>query len=347
MPVSLCADGRSVVFELADRARRLAGVRLVDEIGLPGALTFVRTPEGWRLEVPRPDVDRMEYLLEVEDHNGHRRTVPDPGNPERAGGAFGDKSVAVFPGYAAPAWLSEEPVPGRVDTTDVPAAGLAGPVTVTTWTPEALADDQAAPLIVVHDGPEYDRLGGFTHYVGAMLARGAVPPVRVALLDPGDRNEWYAANPDYPAALCGPVVAALPPATARVGVGVSLGALAMLHAHRNHPRTFDALLLQSGSFFTPELDPQEAQFARFAEVSGFVAEISAATSDDAPVPTVLTCGTVEENLANNEALTGRLRRLGYPATLIRRRDAHNYTAWRDALHPHLVTLVEAVARRAA
>ena len=43
---------------------------------------------------------------------------------------------------------------------------------------------------------------------------------------------------------------ALPAATVRVGVGVSLGALAMLHAHRTQPPAFDALFLQSGSFFT-------------------------------------------------------------------------------------------------
>jgi enterochelin esterase-like enzyme len=142
------------------------------------------------------------------------------------------------------------------------------------------------------------------------------------------------------------VLPELGPATARIGVGVSLGALAMLHAHRSWPGTFDALLLQSGSFFTPELDPQESGFSRFAEVISFVSEVAAADHDPAPVPAVLTCGTVEENLANNRAMSGHLRRLGYPVTLVEVRDAHNYTAWRDALHPHLARLVEAVPRAA-
>jgi enterochelin esterase-like enzyme len=121
----------------------------------------------------------------------------------------------------------------------------------------------------------------------------------------------------------------------------------MLHAHRSWPGTFDALLLQSGSFFTPELDPQESGFSRFAEVTAFVAEVAAADGDPAPVPTVLSCGTVEENRANNGALAGQLRRLGYPVTFVDVRDAHNYTAWRDALHPHLSRLVEAAVLRAA
>lgn len=345
--MEISADSGSVTFTLPDRARRLAGVRLVDEIGLPGPSAFTWAAGEWRLAAPRPDVARMEYLLELEDHNGHRTTIPDPGNPLRAGGAFGDKSVVEFAGYAPPGWLADEPVPGYHRPMVVGAAGLDGPVTGTVWTPDGLGPDTAAPLVVVHDGPEYERLGALTRYVGAMIARGVLPPVRVALLDPGDRNEWYAANAAYAAALVRDVLPQLGPATACVGVGVSLGALAMLHAHRTGPRGFDALLLQSGSFFTPELDPQESGFSRFAEVTAFVAGLAAAGRDPAPVPTVLTCGTVEENRANNRAMAGHLRRLGYPVTLAEVRDAHNYTAWRDALHPHLTWLVEAAVPHAA
>ena len=347
MAVTISADGRELVFELADRARLLAGVRLIEEVGLGGPLAFIRTPNGWRLTLARPEVLRMEYLFEVEDHNGHRSTIPDPENDCRAGGAFGDKSVAEFPGYTPPKWLQDVPAPGRTTKLEVPVADLAGPVMATVWTPDHLDDDDTpAPAVLVHDGPEYARLGGIAHHLAVLIAEKLVPPLRAVLLDPGDRNDWYAANPAYAAALCGPVIAALPPATARVGVGVSLGALAMLHAHRRHPGTFAGLLLQSGSFFTPELDPQEANFSRFREVTGFVAEVAAAGDDPAPVPTVITCGTVEENLANNEAMAGQLRRLGYPVTVVRERDAHNYTAWRDALHPHLANLIEAVARAA-
>ena len=51
-------------------------------------------------------------------------------------------------------------------------------------------------------------------------------------------------------------------ATVRIGVGVSLGALAMLHAHHTHPGTFDALFLQSGSFFTPRPGPAGVRVQR-------------------------------------------------------------------------------------
>jgi enterochelin esterase family protein len=344
-------DESAVVFELVDRRRRLAAVRLVQEIGLPDPLEFSRVTGAWRLPLPLPDVDRMEYLFEIEDHNGHRTTIADPANPRRAPGAFGEKSVLELPGYRPPRWLSAEPVATEQATLDIDAAGLGTPVTVTLWAPSALPADEPAPLLLIHDGPEFASLGGMTHYLGATVGAGTLPPIRAALLDPGDRNDWYAANPAYAKTLCTDVVDALDgvvATTVRVGVGVSLGALAMLHAHRTYPEVFDGFLLQSGSFFTPVLDPQEKAFSGFAAVSGFVAEVHAATSDPHPVRITLTCGTVEENLGNNAAMVHSLQLLGYPAELFLVRDAHNFTAWRDALDPHLSDLItNVVADRAA
>src|SRR5205814_1848641 len=59
----------------------------------------------------------------------------------------------------------------------------------------------------------------------------------------------------------------------RVGLGASLGALALLHAHRLEPGAFSALFLQSGSFFRRRTDRQEAGFGRFARVDRFVGSV--------------------------------------------------------------------------
>jgi enterochelin esterase-like enzyme len=338
-------DAQGVVFVLADRYRRLAAVRLEQDLGL-GAVAFTRERTAgaakWVLRIPRPPVDRMEYLFEIEDDNGHRATIIDPGNGSRAPGAFGDKSVVEFADYSRPAWLDAQACAGREVTLTIPAPALDSEVTATVWTPAELAEDVAAPLLVVHDGPEFAALGGFVHFLATSIAAQAVPPSRVALLSPGERNEWYSANPDYADTLVHEVLPHLPSASVRIGVGVSLGALAMLHAHRRHGGAFHGLFLQSGSFFTPDLDDQEAAFSGFTSVTEFVAGVHADEQDEHPVPTVVTCGVAEENLANNQRMAHTLSRLGYPTQLNPVRDAHNYTAWRDALDPHLIDLVRSV-----
>ena len=333
-------ETESVTVRLADRQRRLRCVHLEQEIGLPEPLDLAWEAGFWQLRFPLPPVDRIEYLFEVVDHNNRRSTIPDPHNPARAPGAFGDKSVLELPGYSAPAWLAGTPVQSVRTDLEVPV--LDATMDVTVWAPAGLATDEPAPLVVVHDGPEYDRLGAFTHYIGTAVARAQIPPTRVALLDPGERNAWYSANAGYAAGVATALQDAVVPATLRIGVGVSLGALAMLHLHRLHPGTLDALLLQSGSFFTAEHDGHESEFAGFGAVSAFVDSVHAAQHHAHPVPTVLTCGTVEENLANNRLMAATLHRLGYAARLVERRDAHNYVAWRDALAPALADLIGGV-----
>src|SRR5579875_3116425 len=219
-------DATSVTFELRDVRSRLRAVRLQQEVGVAEPLDFTRTGTTWRLRIDRPDVDRMEYLFEIEDRRGRRSTITDPANDRRVGGAFGDKSVLEFPEYRPPAWLEAGSVHGTESPLTIAAPSLDAEVEVTVWTPAGLADDEAAPLLLVHDGPEFAKLGGFIHYVGASIDDGSLPPLRVALLDPGDRNAWYSANPAYADALCGDVVPALDeraPASARIGMGASLG----------------------------------------------------------------------------------------------------------------------------
>ena len=126
-----------------------------------------------------------------------------------------------------------------------------------------------------------DKFAGLTHYVGALIGDGRLPRMRVALLVPGKRNPTYSANPAYAAALTGHVLPRLRElfATARLPVlsGQSLGGLAALHAAWTAPGVFGGLLLQSGSFFTPDLDPQESGYEHFKEVTGFVRSVLAAT----------------------------------------------------------------------
>ena len=325
-----------MLLRLADPDERYAAVRLHSDLA---ALEYERSGQDWTLDLGGAAVTRLEYELELVHADGGSERVCDPDNPLRAPGAFGEKSVVLLNGYAPPEWLDAPKVEGAERELAVGGRGLGADVAVRIWSPEDAEDSEPLPLLVANDGPEYAELAGLTHYSAAMIASGALPPHRLALVAPGARNEWYSASPLYAGAL---VRGVLPAVAAEVAVrgtpvamGASLGALAMLHAQHRHPNTFAGLFLQSGSFFTPEHDIQERGFSRWARVTGFVAEVLGGGRGTGAAPAVLTCGAGEENIHNNRemaaALGEQLHELG---------DLHNYTAWRDALDPYLTGLLE-------
>jgi enterochelin esterase-like enzyme len=305
---------------------------------------------GWELAIARPPVWRVEYLYDLRFADGSRDRICDPTNPKRVRTAFGEHSVIEFPDYRPPAWLATAAGFGRTTRIVVRALDLRPPMPITVWSPDGCHDGARLPMLVVHDGPEFDRLASFTRFSAAMIAAGRLPAHRVALLSPGDRNRWYAAAPSYARALSRLVLPAIREA---VGVdrsvalaGASLGALAALHAVCTEPSTAGALFLQSGSFFRPDLDAQERSFAGFGAVTEFVERLETAMPDATSLRIGMTCGTGEENLANNRTMARTLTRLGHDVTFTEVPDAHTYVGWRDALDPHLVDVLAATwARR--
>jgi enterochelin esterase-like enzyme len=329
----------SVMFRYADST--LDGTRLLPALSLPDTdLDFTFAEGLWRLTLPRPPVHRMEYRFQLRHPNGDVEEVCDPGNPHRVG----DRSVVEFPGYAAPAWLTAATVPGDVTDLTVHAPPLSRDIAVRVWSPAP--PGEPLPLLVVHDGPDYDQQARLTTYAAAKIAAGELPPFRVALLTPHDRDDEYAANPRYSATLHQWVLPALRQAIGVrdpvVGMGASLGGLAMLHAQRALPGLFGALFLQSASFLTVDLDPQaQHRFSRFGQVSVYVADVLRTVPSET-VPVTMTCGVAEENLANNRQMAATLAKQGYTAELLEVPDAHNYVGWRDAFDPALTTLLRDV-----
>ncbi len=339
-------EGAELVFRLDDPEHDLSGVRLWQELGIPGdSLDFGRVDEGWELRLPRPTVHRLEYLFEARNGDDATSTTVDPDNPLVVEGAFGEHSVLELPGYTPPPWAAVEPVASTVEPLVVPGTAL-GDVEVSVWAPADAEPGERLPLLMSHDGPEFAQYAELTQYVGASIAGGELPRARVALLAPGERNVWYAADIDYAAALTHQVVPALREAYASaddvVLMGASLGALAALHAEWSHPGTFAGLFLQSGSFFTRDTDPQEEDFSGFDAADAFVRRLLAA--EQAPsLPAVgMTSGSAEENVHNNRVLAARLAELGLEVSFAENPDAHNFTAWRDVFDPHLTALLQRV-----
>jgi len=404
--------------------------------------TFHLEGDQWVARIPRPPVDRLEYLLILEYADGSDSMVTDPANPNRVRTVFGDKSVVEFPGYARPWWLSvadaadaqarrdaeaEAAAVRRAAMTGRPRAsarraassstGMPGLVPVAR--PSTLDDQEQAatvqslgegvssvrvrapyrgtderirrspaarshpagalvvdpgtaevvdpeadvavvgqlhvpadstpgeplPLLVVHDGPEYADLAQLLRYVTTLARIEPGLRCRVLLLQPVDRDRSYSASPAYARAL---VTRMLPKVTDAavtagrpVGVGASLGGLAMLHAASSYPGTFAGVFSQSGSFFRPRTDGMERGYRHYNRIVRFVDGIDADPQRLADLHVTMTCGTGEENLANNRSLTRRLTRQGVPTQLIEHPDGHNYTGWRDCLDPGLRLLLRA------
>jgi enterochelin esterase family protein len=326
--------------ELAVPDRGYKRVSLAQEVRRPRiGPPFERDADLWRLRFERPPVNRLEYLLELDG-----ALQPDSGNPQSARGPWGDKSVIEWPEYELPAWLGSIADEGPREWIEVRCRRLVARVPVLLYaTPDPPASD--APLLVVHDGPEYAEFSLLTRFLDAMSWEERIPPLRAALIQPVDRNETYSASALYSAALVRellPAIARRAPHGRRIGMGASLGALAMLHAQRRYPKAFDGLFLQSGSFFRQRSDKVESGFPRYQRITRFVGGAVRGESDRA-VPVALTCGIAEENLTNNRELAAALARQGYPAWLAELPDAHNWTCWRDAFDPHLPALIEAAS----
>jgi enterochelin esterase-like enzyme len=331
----------AVALRFADPDETYAGVRLSSDVS--GA-AFERDGDDWVLELDLPDVLRLEYKLEVFHRDGGSEWILDPGNPKRTPGAFGEKSVLELPGYEPPAWLEEEGVPGRFDEATIRGRGLGASVAVRVWSPADVEPGTPLRMLLANDGPEYEALSSLTRFSAAMIAAERLPPHRVALLAPGDRNQWYSASAAYARVLANDIVPTLRDAFGIVGapaaMGASLGGLAMLHAQRRFPRALGGLFLQSGSFFMPRYDAHESGFGRYARIIRFVRETRRGGQFAIPVPTTITVGRAEENAHNNREMARALAAQGYDVSLEEVADLHNYVGWRDAFDPHLTALLQ-------
>jgi enterochelin esterase family protein len=344
-----------VTFRVPDPGDDVTELSLYQEVTWPRSpIPLVRRGSHFELVLARPPVDRLEYLLQFRHRDGSYGLSPDPMNQKRADGPFGEKSVVEFPQYRPPQWTAVASFPrGRTEDLEIPCPLLEGTMRVRVWSAIASAEDQPLPLLVALDGLEYDLYSSLTQLLDATVAAGDLPPFRAALLHPIRRDQDYSASPAFVEALQREVLPALGSRFAirsdpgdLVGMGASLGGLAILHAHWSAPGVWGGLFLQSASVFNHHYFAAHLGFEHMERICSFTEEVHRADVAAAAVPVTLTCGLVEETLLANWAMAASLRRLGYPSRLIRLRDGHNWTAWRDAFVPGLVELLRSCWLRA-
>lgn len=305
-----------------------------------GPTRFRADPQGWELLLDELPVDRLEYLITV---NGEYRL--DPTNPRVVPGVFGPHSWLPLPGYHEPDWMQGPRADGVCSGVESIDTAI-GPVEVMMWQPAGSTPATSLPLLISHDGPEMAAYGGLLEFAAAGIAAGTLPPLRIALASPGPRDERYAANPAYSAALTERVIGHLTSSCATIGrpvlIGQSLGGLAALHAAWTAPSAFAGIGCQSGSFFTPRTDSQESGYSHWDQVTEFVAEVLAAERPVSLPPVALGCGSAEENFANNTVMRDHLLRLGVDTSWEQVRDGHTWTCWRDLLDPVVTGLIKKV-----
>ena len=236
----------------------------------------------------------------------------------------------LLPGYEPPAWLDADGVDGRVDASSPPRGrGLGANVAVAIWSPADARASSRCRCWSPTTGPSTTSSPASRDYSArAMIAAGALPPHRVALVAPGaprrvvlglarcTRARWRRVLP---------ALATRSPCGDRSAMGASLGALAMLHAQRRAAARSPALFLQSGSFFMPRFDAQESRLPALPPDRARRAASCTRDGRAEPVPVALTCGAAEENIDNNRVMARALAEQGYDAELHEVRDMHNYT----------------------
>lgn len=342
MPAFAADDVLAFRLDLADPD--VTAVSLDCDRAVQGERAFGRVEQGWALDLPVPPLGRVEYRYAVA-RGAAVDTVTDPGNPAFVRTAFGDRSVVELPGYEAPAWLGSD-APAGTFTPMMLSGETEDDVPVTVWAPEGLADDVPAPLLVVHDGPEYDDLARVTRYCAAHVASGVLPPHRVALAHPVMRDSWYSGSPQYLRTMAEAgldrLEARFPVSGPVVVMGASLGGLTALLLGLSAAPRVGAVLAQSGSFFQVRHDEAESGYRFFGRISRSVQAILDARHADHPLVVGMTCGALEENAANNRDMAAALRRAGHDVRYREVADLHNYTAWRDALDPTLTDVLRTV-----
>ena len=171
------------------------------------------------------------------------------------------------------------------------------------------------------DGPEYrDRR--------ALRRRDAL------LVHSDRRDEDFSCNPRWAARTGRELERGAP----WLGVGSSLGALALLHLHWGKPGLFGGLLLQSGSFFHHDTERYEREFPRFDRVHRFVDRVLHGRGRPAKIPVTMTCGLQEQNLRNNVAVAQALARSGWDVRFVLQPGGHDWPEWGLAVREELPRL---------
>jgi enterochelin esterase family protein len=308
------------------------------------ARPFARLPGSdlWHLRVPAEDGGRFEYKIKIVGAHGETWDL-DPLNPHRAADPFGENSVAMSHGYARPDWSLPRGAPaGELRELPVESATFGHARDERVYLPAGYDLEAPYPLVIIHDGGDYDDYAELTTSLDNLIAAGDVPPLIALLIQAGDRMSEYPRGRRHARYVVQELLPALEARHAvsrraedRVLMGASLGAVASLATAFRFPGVFGGLILKSGSFI---LDPAKLRHRThpvFGRVERLVRAIERAP-DPPPTRVFVSTGELEGLAEENRALAEALEARGMDVRFQSAWDGHHWHAWRDQLRDALM-----------
>ncbi|MFP5332209.1 MAG: alpha/beta hydrolase-fold protein [Acidimicrobiia bacterium] len=301
----------------------------------PHRLRMVPGADGWWVDLHLPEDARIEYRIEVR-RGARTETTLDPSNPDVATNPFGANSILKGSKYVSTHRCEGE---WRIEEFRVPSAVFGGRRHHRLLSPMK-SPTTPLPLVLLHDGADYVDHARIPEVLASAMRDAVLPPLRVALLDPRQRNVEYAADPRHARHVVDEV---LPRVRARVAVagpvvigGASLGAVAAWHTAQQSPGVFGGLVLQSGTFaFSPH---SEIPSAMASSIRRFLDDaVTAPAISDLAVGQ--TCGRFESLLDWNRTVAEHLGNTVRVHSYEERWAGHDWGAWADTFVGALATAI--------
>lgn len=314
--------------------------------GYPTVPPFKRVvgTDLWTLETDIQDGARIEYKLEVVKGQ-YRELIRDPLNETFAEDPFGSNSVVQGIAYTKPEWASDQPDArhGTVEDHHLYSEVFREERPWSMYVPARFRTTQHYPLLIFHDGYDYQRFSSLTTILDNLIHRLEIPPVLAVLIQSPNRLPEYGASELHARFLVDELLPhieerfpLLEGPSDRCLIGASFGAVASLHAAWVRPGTFGKLLLQSGSFAFTDVGEHDLGPA-FDTVVDFVNEFRKAPGKPAN-QIFLSAGIYESLIYFNRSLLPVLQSTGADVRLVEAQDGHNWENWRDRLRDGLTWL---------
>ena len=314
--------------------------------GLESSQSFQRIPKtnAFWLSIDLPKAARVEYKLCI-IRNGNRYWTRDPLNPERAFDPFGSNSVCSMPGYADPEWSRSHPDTqcGRLETLTISPGAFDDERDIQVYLPREFRPDKSYPLLICHDGRDYQRFSSIIPVLDNLIYRHELLPIIVAFTNGVQRNIEYGANPQQADFIVQDVLPVLEKnyniksgPENRGLMGASFGGVTSLYTAWKYPNVFHRLLLQSGSFVFTDI----GDHGRSELWDPVVTFVNALRQDPSDIKgrMFISCGTFESLIYYNRSLAPVFRANGVDLRYVESQDGHNWINWRDRLRDGLTWL---------